>query len=229
MSASDAATAVREPTEKEIRLVIAASSAGTIFEWYDFFIYGTLAGLIGAAFFPSGNETLQILLVWAGFAVGFGFRPLGAILFGFLGDRLGRKYTFLVTVTLMGIATAGVGLIPSAATIGIAAPIIVILFRILQGACPWRRIWRCGDLCRGTCPARKARVLHQLHPGQRGGRICAFDHGGAGVPLADPGGRFCSMGLARAVPALDHPAADFTVDAPEAFGKPRVPGDEGGR
>ncbi|WP_425594517.1 MFS transporter [Qipengyuania huizhouensis] len=123
----------REPTEKEIRLVIAASSAGTIFEWYDFFIYGTLAGLIGAAFFPSGNETLQILLVWAGFAVGFGFRPLGAILFGFLGDRLGRKYTFLVTVTLMGVATAGVGMIPSAASIGIAAPIIVICLRILQG------------------------------------------------------------------------------------------------
>ena len=133
MSASDVAAIPREPTDKEIRLVIAASSAGTIFEWYDFFIYGTLAGLIGAAFFPSGNETLQILLVWAGFAVGFGFRPLGAILFGFLGDRLGRKYTFLVTVTLMGIATAGVGLIPDAATIGIAAPIIVIGFRILQG------------------------------------------------------------------------------------------------
>lgn len=113
--------------------MIAASSAGTIFEWYDFFIYGTLAALIGKAFFPSGNETLELLLVWAGFAVGFGFRPLGAILFGFLGDRLGRKYTFLVTVTLMGIATAGVGLIPSAATIGIAAPIIVITFRILQG------------------------------------------------------------------------------------------------
>lgn len=78
----------REPTDKEIRLVIAASSAGTIFEWYDFFIYGTLASLIGAAFFPSDNETLQILLVWAGFAVGFGFRPLGAILFGYLGTGL---------------------------------------------------------------------------------------------------------------------------------------------
>ncbi len=123
----------KELSGSDVRLVIAASSVGTIFEWYDFFIYGTLAGLIGAAFFPSDNETLQLLLVWAGFAVGFGFRPLGAILFGFLGDRLGRKYTFLVTVTLMGIATAGVGLIPSAATIGIAAPIIVILFRIIQG------------------------------------------------------------------------------------------------
>ena len=131
--ATATASTVHEPSKKEIRLVIAASSAGTVFEWYDFFIYGTLASLIGAAFFPSGNETLQILLVWAGFAVGFGFRPLGAILFGYLGDRLGRKYTFLVTVTLMGVATAGVGLIPTAATIGIAAPIIVLLFRILQG------------------------------------------------------------------------------------------------
>ncbi|WP_417621833.1 MFS transporter [Parasphingorhabdus sp.] len=133
MTSEAAIAGQREPTQKEIRLVIAASSAGTVFEWYDFFIYGTLAALIGAAFFPSGNETLQLLLVWAGFAIGFGFRPLGAILFGFLGDRLGRKYTFLVTVTLMGIATAGVGLIPNAETIGYAAPAIVILLRIIQG------------------------------------------------------------------------------------------------
>ncbi|GGD64982.1 MFS transporter [Croceicoccus mobilis] len=129
----DAAGVDGEISASDVRLVITASSLGTVFEWYDFFIYGTLAGLIGAAFFPSDNETLQILLVWAGFAVGFGFRPLGAVLFGFLGDRLGRKYTFLVTVTLMGIATAGVGLIPSAATIGIAAPIIVLVLRVLQG------------------------------------------------------------------------------------------------
>ena len=122
-----------EPSASDIRMVIAASSAGTIFEWYDFFIYGTLAGIIGKTFFPSGNATLETLLVWAGFAVGFGFRPLGAVLFGFLGDRLGRKYTFLITVTLMGIATAGVGLIPSATSIGIAAPVIVILLRVMQG------------------------------------------------------------------------------------------------
>ena len=122
-----------EPSASEIRLVIAASSAGTVFEWYDFFIYGTLAAIIGKTFFPSGNVTLETLLVWAGFAVGFGFRPLGAILFGFLGDRLGRKYTFLVTVTLMGIATAGVGLIPSAEAIGLWAPALVLLLRVLQG------------------------------------------------------------------------------------------------
>ena len=121
------------PSAADMRLIIAASSAGTIFEWYDFFIYGTLASIIGKTFFPSGSATLQVLLVWAGFAVGFGFRPLGAVLFGFLGDRLGRKYTFLGTVTLMGIATAGVGLIPSAASIGYAAPALVLFLRVLQG------------------------------------------------------------------------------------------------
>ena len=126
-------TTAADVSSSDIRLVIAASSAGTIFEWYDFFIYGTLAAIIGKAFFPAENATLQVLLVWAGFAVGFGFRPLGAILFGFLGDRLGRKYTFLVTVTLMGIATAGVGLVPSAKSIGLAAPALVILLRVAQG------------------------------------------------------------------------------------------------
>ena len=124
-----------EPTGSDIRLVISASSLGTVFEWYDFFIYGTLAasGIIGRTFFPTGNETVQTLLAWAGFAVGFGFRPLGAVLFGYLGDKLGRKYTFLVTITLMGVATAGVGLIPSYAAIGMAAPALVILLRIAQG------------------------------------------------------------------------------------------------
>ena len=131
--ASTADTPHHEPSAKEIRMVIAASSAGTVFEWYDFFIYGTLAAFISTAFFPTGNETLSLLLTWAGFAIGFGFRPLGAILFGFLGDRLGRKYTFLVTVTIMGIATAGVGLVPAESSIGILAPIIVILLRIAQG------------------------------------------------------------------------------------------------
>ncbi|MXO72178.1 MFS transporter [Altererythrobacter buctensis] len=126
-------TEAHEPSAKEIRLVIAASSAGTVFEWYDFFIYGTLAAFVSQAFFPADNATFSLLLTWAGFAIGFGFRPLGAVLFGYLGDRLGRKYTFLVTVTLMGIATAGVGFVPSVETIGYAAPVLVILLRIAQG------------------------------------------------------------------------------------------------
>ncbi|MDT8761120.1 MFS transporter [Sphingomonas psychrotolerans] len=129
------ASAAAEPSAKDMRLVISASSLGTVFEWYDFFIYGTLAasGIIGRTFFPAGNEVLQTLLAWAGFAVGFGFRPLGAVLFGYLGDKLGRKYTFLVTITLMGVATAGVGLVPSYAAIGMAAPVLIILLRIAQG------------------------------------------------------------------------------------------------
>ncbi len=122
-----------EPTAAEMRLVIAASSAGTVFEWYDFFIYGTLGAILSKTFFPSGNATLEMLLFWLVFAVGFGFRPLGAVLFGYLGDRFGRKYTFMVTVGLMGVATAGVGLVPSAESIGYAAPAIVILLRIAQG------------------------------------------------------------------------------------------------
>ena len=121
------------PKPADIRLIIAASSAGTIFEWYDFFIYGTLGAILSKTFFPTGNATLEMLLFWLVFAVGFGFRPLGAVMFGFLGDKLGRKYTFLITVTLMGVATAGVGLIPSAASIGWWAPILVISLRVLQG------------------------------------------------------------------------------------------------
>ena len=118
------------PAEKEqdapsdVRLVIAASSAGTVFEWYDFFIYGTLYAVISKAFFPAGNETLSILLTWATFAIGFGFRPIGAILFGYLGDKLGRKYTFLVTVTLMGIATA-----TEASAIGALLALLIVIFR----------------------------------------------------------------------------------------------------
>lgn len=131
----DGETVSAGPSASDIRLVITASSLGTVFEWYDFFIYGTLAasGIIGRTFFPAGSEVMQALLAWAGFAVGFGFRPLGAVLFGYLGDKLGRKYTFLVTITLMGVATAGVGFIPSAASIGLAAPALIILLRIAQG------------------------------------------------------------------------------------------------
>jgi len=133
--------AAREPSAKEIRLVVGASSAGTIFEWYDFFIYGTLALVLQGAFYDVDDPTLGLLLVWSTFAVGFAFRPIGAVLFGFLGDKLGRKYTFIVTVTLMGIATAGVGLIPTVEQLRTSygeeyvfiAPMIVIFLRVLQG------------------------------------------------------------------------------------------------
>jgi MFS family permease len=118
---------------KRDRLVIVASTLGTVFEWYDFFIYGTLAPVIAANFFPSTNPTAALLLTLATFGAGFGVRPLGAVLFGILGDRLGRKYTFLVTITLMGIATAAVGLLPTYAQIGLTAPVLLVTCRLLQG------------------------------------------------------------------------------------------------
>src|SRR5947208_1736149 len=116
-----------------VRLVILASTLGTVFEWYDFFVYGTLAGVIGQNFFPAGNSAVSLLITLATFGVGFGMRPVGAVLFGVLGDKLGRKYTFLVTVALMGGATAGVGLLPTYASIGIAAPLLLVLLRVAQG------------------------------------------------------------------------------------------------
>jgi len=115
------------------RLVITASTLGTVFEWYDFFIYGTLAKIIGAQFFPAENETAQFLLVLVTFGIGFGMRPIGAALFGHFGDRLGRKYTFLATIVVMGLATAAVGAMPSFATIGFAAPLLLVVLRVFQG------------------------------------------------------------------------------------------------
>lgn len=122
-----------EPDSARLRLVIAASAIGTVFEWYDFFIYGTLGTILPRTFFAAGNPTLEVLLFWLVFAVGFGVRPLGAALFGFLGDRLGRRATFLATVGMMGVATAGVGFVPPASSIGYAAPALVVFLRVAQG------------------------------------------------------------------------------------------------
>ncbi len=115
------------------RLVILASSLGTIFEWYDFFLYGILAALLGKLFFATGNATTELLFSLFAFAIGFFFRPLGAVLFGYFGDRIGRKYTFLVTITLMGLATAAIGLLPTYASAGIWAPVLLLGLRTLQG------------------------------------------------------------------------------------------------
>jgi MFS family permease len=118
---------------KRDRLVITASSLGTVFEWYDFFVYGILATLIGKLFFPSDNPTAATLASLAIFGAGFGVRPFGAILFGYLGDKVGRKYTFLITISLMGLATAAIGFLPTFAAAGVAAPALLLLLRCLQG------------------------------------------------------------------------------------------------
>ncbi len=113
--------------------VIGASSVGTMIEWYDFYIFGSLATIIASKFFPTGNDTAAFLSTLATFAAGFVVRPFGALFFGRLGDLIGRKFTFLVTLVLMGGATFLIGCIPSYATIGYAAPVLVLILRLLQG------------------------------------------------------------------------------------------------
>jgi MFS family permease len=117
----------------EERKVIFASSLGTVFEWYDFYLYGSLAAIISKQFFSALNETSAFIFALLAFAAGFAVRPFGAIFFGRLGDLIGRKYTFLVTIMIMGLSTSVVGFLPSYTTIGIAAPIILIGLRLLQG------------------------------------------------------------------------------------------------
>jgi MFS family permease len=116
-----------------IRRVIVASSVGSLIEWYDFFIFGALAVTISPLFYPPGDETLALIAYVTTFAIGFVVRPFGALVFGRIGDLVGRKYTFLVTLLLMGGATAAVGLLPTFRTIGYAAPLILIVLRLLQG------------------------------------------------------------------------------------------------
>jgi len=114
-------------------LVIGASSLGTVFEWYDFYLYGLLAVIISAQFFSGVNDTTGFIFALAAFAAGFAVRPFGALVFGRLGDLVGRKYTFLITMSLMGGATFAVGLLPNYATAGVAAPVMLVLLRLLQG------------------------------------------------------------------------------------------------
>ena len=118
---------------REERKVIFASSLGTVFEWYDFYLYGSLAAIIAKHFFAGVNETTSFIFALLAFAAGFAVRPFGAIVFGRLGDMIGRKYTFLITIVIMGLSTAVVGVLPGYAAIGVAAPIILITLRLLQG------------------------------------------------------------------------------------------------
>ena len=133
MSTLTATQATSTGMTKDERFVILASSLGTVFEWYDFYLYGSLASIIGAQFFSAYPPATRDIFALLAFAAGFLVRPFGAIVFGRIGDIVGRKYTFLVTILIMGLSTFIVGLLPNAATIGFAAPVILIALRLAQG------------------------------------------------------------------------------------------------
>ncbi len=134
---SDSAPAAPRPLEDGLdrrhKLVVFASSLGTVFEWYDFYIFGTLAAFFGKLFFPADNEVAGFLASLALFGVGFSVRPFGAIVFGRIGDLVGRKYTFLVTIVVMGVSTAVIGFLPTFEQIGFWAPVILVVLRLAQG------------------------------------------------------------------------------------------------
>src|SRR5208283_412338 len=132
MATTSADTALPEAAKQNNWLIIGASSLGTVFEWYDFYLYG-LASVISAQFFSGVNEITGFIFALAAFAAGFAVRPFGALVFGRLGDLVGRKHTFLITMSIMGGATFAVGLLPSYASVGVAAPVALVLLRLLQG------------------------------------------------------------------------------------------------
>src|SRR5215475_1243679 len=127
MSVVDVPLAQRSRADdaSRMRLVVVAASVGTVFEWYDFFLYGSLAVFFSALFYPPGNETAAFLASLATFGAGFAVRPLGALVFGALGDRIGRKKSFLVTMVIMGLSTMVVGLLPTYEHVGVWAPILL--------------------------------------------------------------------------------------------------------
>src|SRR5262250_3408367 len=133
MSVQTAVASGRIVSKSEERWVIFASSLGTVFEWYDFYLYAILAPAFAALFFPKGNDTAALLSAFATYAAGFLVRPFGALVFGRLGDLVGRKYTFLITIVVMGASTFAVGLLPTYAAIGIGAPLLLVGLRLLQG------------------------------------------------------------------------------------------------
>ena len=207
------------------RRVILASSLGTVFEWYDFYLYGSLITIITKKFFSGMNDTTAFLFALLAFAAGFFVRPFGALVFGRLGDLVGRKYTFLLTIVIMGASTALVGCLPTYETIGIAAPILFILLRLLQGLALGGRIRRGGDLRRRTCAGRQARSLHELDP----------DHATLGLFLSLLVILACRRSGPRAVRCLGlaHPfllstaAPHLRVHPHAVAGIARVPGDQG--
>ena len=161
------------PMTAQERRVVFASSAGTIFEWYDFYLYGSLAAIIAKHFFSNVNPTAGYIFALLAFAAGFAVRPLGAVVFGRLGDLVGRKYTFLITILIMGISTFLVGLLPTFARHRLhrADPADPAAPAARPGA--GRRIWRRGDFCRRTFAAAPARLLHLMDSDHRNARPAA--------------------------------------------------------
>src|SRR3954447_10614533 len=181
-----------KPTEYPIRRIIFASGLGTMIEWYDFYIFGSLAVVMSELMFPKGDPNWALIKTWALFATGFVVRPFGAIVFGRIGDLVGRKYAFLVTLTIMGLSTFLIGVLPTYASIGILAPTILLVLRLLQG------------LALGGEYGGAAVYVAEHVPDDKRGYYTSF------IQVTATLGLFVSLGVILAVKKLI-PEADFKV------------------
>ncbi len=214
---------------RRLSLVVAASAAGTVFEWYDFFIFGSLAAIIAKHFFAGVSDAQGYLLALLTFAAGFAVRPFGAIVFGWFGDRTGRKRTFLVTISVMGLATFAVAFLPDYATLGVAAPYLLVGLRMLQG-------FAIG----GEYGGAAIYVAEHTDSKQRGAST-GWIQSAAGIGLvlalivilitrtAMGEEVFASLGLARALRRVAGSAGHFAVDPLAASGIAGLSEDPGGR
>ncbi len=164
-------TETRETTGRELRTVVIASAAGTAFEWYDFLVFGSLASVIAQRFFTGVEPNAAYIFALLTFAAGFAVRPLGALIFGHFGDRIGRKTTFLVTITLMGVATFAIGLLPTFDSVGVIAPTLLVALRMFQGLAIGGELWRRCHLRRRACAEGSARLFDRMDSDFRRGRF----------------------------------------------------------
>ncbi len=200
----------------EQRLVIFASSLGTVFEWYDFYIYGTLAVFLAKYFFSNVPANVAFIFTLLAFAAGFAVRPFGALIFGRLGDMIGRKYTFLITMSLMGIGTFFIGVLPGYASWGIARAGRADRPAPGAGTCARRRIRRRGDLRRRTRAGQQARLLHVVDSNHGDTWPVHGDPAHPRHPHLDGRSRVRRLGLAHSVPAVGDPARGLDLDPAQA-------------
>ena len=215
-------------SKSEERKVILASSVGTVFEWYDFYLYATLAPFFAALFFPPGNDTAALLSAFATYAAGFLVRPFGALVFGRIGDLVGRKYTFLVTIMVMGFSTFAVGLLPTYAHDRLARARPAGHLAPAAGLGAGRRIRRRRDLRRRARAAEPARLCHQLDPDHGDARLLPVAARDRPLPRVTwTPAAFTGWGWRMPVPGLAVPPRLLGLHPAQAERNPGVPADEG--
>ena len=213
--------------------IVVASLVGTTIEFYDFYIYGTAAALVlGSMFFPHGASEAQSLAAFATFGIAFLARPIGAVLFGHFGDRMGRKSTLVASLATMGLSTTLIGVLPGYASAGMVAPILLCILRLGQGDRPWRRMGRRRTDRDGKCPFRAIRLVRHVPTARAGAWISVIQRAVSAAVRFSERCAVSDLGLAHSVPRQLRTRGDRPVCAPNiarniSFHPPGLGGNEG--